>query len=89
LTGRTYFLSKRLSSLWTKNIKDTSKKAEVESTIRSSKTVLEQLNKIITDITLDLSKKETNFDEPNWPYKEAYLLGQRQAYLNIKRLIDI
>jgi hypothetical protein len=78
----------KLSLLWTKHIKDPAKKAEFESTIRSSRTALDRLTEIIDHLTEELSAKEANFDDPNWPYRQANLIGQRQAYKTIRKLIE-
>lgn len=80
---------KTLSLLWTKHLKDPTKKSEFAETIKSSQTALGRLTEIIDQYIDDLVAKEANFEDPNWPYREAFLLGQRYAYKQIKHLTDL
>jgi hypothetical protein len=77
----------RLSILWTKDLKGKDKE-DLEATIRNSTVIREKLTQIIDDLIKNTTTTDVDFDNPNWAYRQANLIGQRKAYNEIRKLID-
>jgi len=82
---------KRLSVLWTKNLRDSDDKEEFQRTILSSVTALRRLKELLEDYESEVRNKElseADFANIDWAYKQAFRNGQRSAYTKIKELLD-
>ncbi len=75
---------------WTQGLSDKDKE-DMERLVKGSNIVLNRLEDIIKGFdteTSSVSVKETEFDSPNWAYKQAYRAGKRSAYNQIIKLLD-
>lgn len=80
----------RIPLAWLKDCKTADAKKEREQLLGSSNRILELLSKLLQeDIrsieTISSSIKE--FEEPNWPYKQAYRSGQKDSLRKVLELI--
>ena len=79
----------RISTHWAKHIKDDEESEKFKKVVYGSKTALDRLSDIIDEYIKDLDIHQANFDNPNWVYRQASLIGERKALEKIKRLINI
>jgi hypothetical protein len=59
--------------------------------LRNNGGVLKRLKQIVTqkeNATLKKEASEDSFKEPNWTYHQAYLMGQRSVYNDLKKLLE-
>lgn len=81
-------MAKKISLSWTKHLKDEEDKKKLEATIRASTTIVSRLLVILEEEDRSLDKAATDFENPSWAYRQAYILGQKEALKKIKELID-
>jgi hypothetical protein len=78
---------------WTQHLSNDAKgKKELEETIKRSSIALGRLKDIVIDNINTIDKIEltlSNYDNPNWSYKQAFLNGKRASYQEILNLLDI
>jgi len=79
---------KPLSLTWTKHLKGEEERQKLEQTIRASTTIVTRLQQILEDEERTLDKTSTDFENPSWAYRQAFILGQKDALRKIKDLID-
>lgn len=81
---------KRLSVLWTKNLRD-SDKENFQATVTGSISALRRLKELLAEFENDISKSElteADFLSTDWSHKAAFRNGQRSAYNKIKELLN-
>lgn len=79
-------------SIWTKHLRDQQDKDQYTKSLRNSKWILEDLDKILVSMKDELDTLETNpktYDIPNWDYRQAHNNGYRQCLNLIRKLIII
>lgn len=79
-------------SIWTKHLRDQQDKDQYTKSLRNSKWILEDLDKILVSMKDELDTSETNpktYDIPNWDYRQAHNNGYRQCLNLIRKLITI
>lgn len=72
---------------WTKNLKTDEDRKRFETFLRNSKSILERLETIIDEKEQSLINREnsySDFEDPNWAYKQAFRNGVRAAYASVK-----
>lgn len=77
---------------WTKHLKTPEAKLEFENSVVGAIDVLRRLKDIIADYEKALDRSETSISTytlPNWAERQAHKNGNREAFHNIKTLIDI
>lgn len=77
---------------WTSNLRDPDIKERFESTLKSSKPVLDRLTEILKDAEKELNTTELSeavFKDPNWPFKQAYYNGYKACLGLVTKLIDL
>lgn len=77
---------------WTKHLKTAKEIDEFEKYVRGSKVLLDRMQEILKENLSQLDSAEvkpTDFDDPNWSYKQAFRNGQRSTLKNILRLIHL
>ena len=83
---------KQISLQWSKNLKDPEKIKQLHAAIYGSVTLRERLKEIIRDKMEGLSSSEnseSDYDSPSWSHKQAHRNGQRAAFADILKLIDL
>ncbi len=78
----------KLSVLWTKGLTP-KQKEDFETAFRGSSMFREKLTEIIDGFLAGIDTVETSFDNPNWAYRQANLVGQRKALNDIRNLINL
>lgn len=79
-------------SAWTKHLSTEEEKERFRSNLQGSKTILNRLTALLTEMEEDLSRSELsskNYDSPNWAPKQAHVNGQRAQIKTIKFLINL
>lgn len=79
-------------SAWTKHLSTEEEKDKFRSNLQGSKTILNRLTALLTEMEEDLSRSELsskNYDSPNWAPKQAHVNGQRAQIKTIKFLINL
>jgi hypothetical protein len=82
---------KNLPVVWTKHLKDSQSKTDLENTVRASRTALERLYQILEEkegVVLRTEITLSDFDQPNWAHKQAFRNGQRAALKEIRELLE-
>lgn len=77
---------------WVQHLQDPKERKDFEDLIRSSTRVLGRLSQIADDRASALDRAEmtqTDFDEPNWAYRQAFRNGQRSSLKFIKDLLNL
>lgn len=67
-------------------------KTKTKQLLQRSSAVFEKLTNILEDYEMSLDRSErdiSQFDNPNWEYRQAYRNGFRACLNRIKELIDI
>lgn len=80
----------KISTDWTKHLKDQKEKKEFESVVRSSSFLLSRLRDLLSEYEREIDLSETKldvYDSPSWSHKQAHQNGRRQAYRKIKELL--
>lgn len=75
---------------WTKGLSGIDKQ-DMEKLLSSSSIVLNRLEKIIDEFDAEVEKDSLStatFKDPNWAYAQAFIVGRRSAYKQIKQLLD-
>ena len=75
---------------WTQGLSPEDK-ATMETLVKNSTIVLNRLESIVKEWDAGAEKASIspkNFDNVNWAYAQAYVLGQRQAYKQVTELLD-
>lgn len=82
-------MSKRLSLEWTKGL-DGKDKEDMETVVRHSTIVLQQLLNIVDDKLGVLDRKESDFStyDSGYPYTQAHINGKRASLEEIRRLLE-
>ena len=78
-------------TIWTKHLIDDQKEL-FKNQVVGAKEVLERLRSILREEELQIERSELDvkcFEDPNWPYKQAYKNGQRSALQMMIKLIDL
>ena len=75
-------------SKWSSHKKNEKEQKEFESLVRNSTQVLGRMNDLIQEKidTLNKEKIDDGFENPNWALKQANLLGQIKACLELQKL---
>jgi hypothetical protein len=76
--------------IWTRGLPEDKKAAHIEA-LKNSSVLKESLAKILDKRETELLRRDntlTQFDEPNWQFKEAYIKGQRQTLSFIRDLLN-
>lgn len=77
---------------WTQHIQDEKDKERFKQSILSSKQVLERLKALIEkeEDAIDQTERDPKaYDNPAWPYKQAYKNGMRHGLSIIKQFVDL
>jgi len=83
-------LPRKLSTQWTKHIKDTKKKKEFEGYVYGSSGVLEVLKDILENKLLEVSKSAiVDYSQAAWPYRQADKVGYARAMSEVLTLINL
>jgi hypothetical protein len=78
-----------MKTVWTKDLKTEEQKKYFEGLWIASKEFRDKLESIVYDMektTMQRGFSESEFEDPNWAYKQAYVNGQLAAY---KKVLDI
>jgi hypothetical protein len=78
--------------VWTRHIRDPVKKADFEKVIRNSSLLLSRLKEILEEEKRSLDSQDASlesFSDPNWPYKQAFNLGQKARIEKLISLISL
>ena len=79
-----------LSAKWFQHLRKEETKQSREETVRAGSTVLDLLTQTIEGEILALEKSRTSdYDNPNWAYKQAHLNGQIQTLRNLLTLTKL
>lgn len=63
---------------------------ERKALVRGSKKVLDFLDEILYNISIDEAKSsQTDYDCPSWAYKQAHINGVQAALDKVRKLIQI
>lgn len=76
---------------WTKHLKDPKAKADFESLVRNSTTVLSRILEIIKEEELALIRSSVSiedFKDPNWAYKQAFRNGESKRLKAMRELLS-
>lgn len=79
-------------SAWTKHIKDPQEKENFQRYVLSSRDVLERLGQIMNEMKEDVESPKrtyTDYNNPNWAYKQADNNGWLRCLEQIQRVIDL
>jgi hypothetical protein len=77
--------------VWTKHLKDPTKKTEFEKALRASTLALGRLIEIIEDKQKSLTRTEyklEDFDQPNWSEKQAFRNGSKATLAELSEILD-
>lgn len=77
---------------WTKHLKTEEEQKKFESSLRSSRFVLERLEEILKERLDNIEGYELSvneYDNASWSSKQAHRNGQRSELKNILRLINL
>lgn len=77
---------------WTQRLTDPQEKDQYIKSLRNSKWVLEDLSKILTAMEKGIDRQElspSQYDNPNWAYRNAHASGFRQCLNQIQYLIAL
>lgn len=77
---------------WTQHIKDKEEKERFKQSVLASKHILEHLKTLIEkeEDAIDQTERDPKaYDNPAWPYKQAYKNGMRHGLSIIKQFIDL
>jgi hypothetical protein len=77
---------------WTKNLKTAKDIDEFEKYVRGSTRLLDRLKEILHENLSQLDSREvssTDFDDPNWSFRQAFRNGQRSTLKNLIRLTTL
>lgn len=77
---------------WTKHITDEEEKEEFKRSIRSAKTVLDRLIRLLDQKEMELDRSETDiktYSSPSWSHEQAHKNGERSSLHWTRRLIDL
>lgn len=77
-----------MQSKWTSHLLEEDQE-RFKKEIYSSKRVLERLAQICDEEEKDLFSAETNYDTPNWEYRQADANGYKRCLRRIKLLADL
>lgn len=84
-------MSKRLSTEWTKHLKDPESKANFELLVRNSVQVLSRLRDMIKEKEDNLNTSDmrsADYDSPSWAYKQADRIGRRSSLNEIDQYLS-
>jgi len=84
-------MSSNLSLDWVKHLPDDESKKDFEQLVRNTTQVLSRLRSIIEEKEKLLSQSElsmSDFDTPNWAYKQSFRNGKLASLKDIKNLTD-
>jgi hypothetical protein len=77
---------------WTKHLSNEEDKNTFINQIKGSRPVLERLRDLVEEQIVDTDRSELSekqFENPNWPYFQAYKNGFRSAMSILHRLVDL
>jgi hypothetical protein len=77
---------------WTQHLKDKEEKERFKQSVLSSKQVLDRLKILIEseESAIDQTERDPKaYDNPAWPYKQAYKNGMRHGLSIIKQFVDL
>jgi 3-methyladenine DNA glycosylase AlkD len=74
---------------WTSHLKTEEEKKRFENSIVGSRIVLERLRDLIDERLKELDKLEVDFNNPNWSYREASIIGARKDLRDLRKLINL
>lgn len=83
--------SKSLSLAWTKHLTTPKERKDFESLVRNSTLVLSRMKAILQEELETQLKQETttsDFEDPNWPYKQAFRNGTKASLHKLKDLFN-
>jgi len=75
---------------WTNNLKSEQDKSDFERRFDASRGVLDRLGELIDQrqLSMDVSERGlSQFENPNWAYRQAFNNGLRSAFNIVKTLI--
>lgn len=82
--------NKRPSSIWTQHLQP-KEQASFEETLYNSRFILSRLKTILKEDMEALNRAEvstTDFDNPNWTYKQASRLGEKARLSKVLHLLE-
>lgn len=83
-------MKQRLSVRWTSHIKDPEEKKNFEQFVYASRDVLERLAALIKKMEVeDRPESIDDYNQPNWPYRQADHVGFKRAVKKILDLVEI
>ena len=71
---------------WTANLSTPEEEAAFEQLLGINNKVLDRLTEICYNMLNELEDKSSDFDMPNWPYHQAYVVGRRKSLEQIIKL---
>lgn len=77
---------------WTQHIKDPEEKQRFQNQILSARPVLERLAQMFEQREDAIDKNEvsvSDFDNPNWAYKQAFRNGYRSCLFALNKYTDL
>lgn len=81
----------KLPIVWTQHLKDKEAKDKFEQTLRHTTLVLTRLQDVIYSYKAGMDRADNSldqFDQPAWPYRQAWANGKRAAFDDILRLLE-
>ena len=81
-----------MKTIWTQHLKDEEDKTRYEKSLKNSKWILEDLNKILSKLGTEFHKASISpkqYDLRNWDYRQAHSNGYLQCLSQIQDLINL
>lgn len=79
----------KIPVVWTKGMKEGDQKS-FEETLRHNHHLLARLSEILEEWIAEADKQslsKSSYDNPNWPYLQADLIGYKRALTKVKEII--
>jgi hypothetical protein len=74
---------------WTSHLKTDAEKQRFENSVVGARVVLDRLKTIVDERLKEIEKIEEDFNNPNWAYKEASLIGAKKDLRDLRKLINL
>lgn len=76
-------------SRWTSHLKTEEEKEKFTKNILGSRITFERLNAILDEMDKGEDVKSSDYDNPNWAYRQADINGFRRCLSILKKLTDL
>jgi hypothetical protein len=77
---------------WTKHLSTEDEKERFKNQILGSKTVLDRLKDILSEMSIDQDRIERNpeiYNIPNWDYRQAHLNGFKDCLNKLNKILTV